>query len=117
MAEWVYWLLAAQTAGMFGMAGTGIKFFLDYTRQRAKDRKEAADFGIQTDINLDQARLIGVKGLMDQLDYYQAIIKNLRLEIDLLRERYNMVVAILEANHITLPVIEKGGVVKKEDFI
>lgn len=105
------------TSGLLGLTGAGIKFLFDHKRQRDRDRLEAANLGVQTDINLDQARLTGVKGLMEQLDYYQAIIKNLRLEVELLREQNTMLRQIMAQHGIAIPVIEKGGVARKEEFL
>lgn len=114
--DWQLFFTLLNSSGLAVIIGGAVKYLFETRRQAKKDRVEAANLGVQTDINLDQARLVGIKGLMDQIQFDQTVIKELRLENDLLRQQNVMLRQIL-ADHDIPVIIENKGKVSKDGFI
>lgn len=104
----IFAILALLSAsGIGGYIGTSIKFLLEHKRAAKKALAETNNLDAQTDVQLDTARLAGVKALMEQLSYTQNLLKETRLECDLLREQNNMLRKILDDYNIPFPIEDR----------
>ena len=94
-------------SGGMGALGAVLKGLLDNWRASVKSKAEAHNLEAQTDIQLDAARMASINGLMEQLIYTQTLLKETRVECDLLREQNNMLRQILADHNIPVPIEDR----------